>query len=260
MKENKLKNPLTVNRILWLIYLSLLAVLLPHTAWAFDQFEPVSAPRFILVGTSATFVAWTAAFAFEAAIAALTHKLAKRIEETPKGKKGTAKFIYQYVNEYSVGLVASIGVSSLANLAHAVEFGGDMLIFAEWSVPFGVYAVIFGAVLPLVSLTFARVLSNANETEGEDDPALVTANATISDLRRQLRDSEQQRKVAEQLRAEAEQKFAAAGELMARLFAEEKRQRVLAAKELWPQLSGNAIAVIAGSSPAYVSEVLSEVV
>jgi hypothetical protein len=41
---------ITVNRILWAVYLSLLGVLLPHTAW-------------------------TAAFAFEASIAVLIHKL-----------------------------------------------------------------------------------------------------------------------------------------------------------------------------------------
>ena len=43
---------------------------------------------------------------------------------------------------------------------------------------------------------------------------------------------------------------------MARLFAEEKRQRVLAAAERWPQLPAASIAVIASASPGYVSEVL----
>jgi len=28
------------DRILWAIYIALLAVLFPHTAWAFSQFEP----------------------------------------------------------------------------------------------------------------------------------------------------------------------------------------------------------------------------
>jgi len=38
----------------------------------------------------------------------------------------------------------------------------------------------------------------------------------------------------------AEQRFAAVGDLVARLFAEEKRQRILAASELWPQLPADA--------------------
>ena len=56
----------------------------------------------------------------------------------------------------------------------------------------------------------------------------------------------------------AEQRFAAAGDLFARLFAEEKRQRILAASERWPELPAASIAIIAGASPGYVSEVLND--
>ena len=56
----------------------------------------------------------------------------------------------------------------------------------------------------------------------------------------------------------AEQRFAAAGDLFARLFAEEKRQRILAASERWPELPAASIAIIAGASPGYVSEVLKD--
>ena len=67
--------------LLWAIYLALLAVLLPHTAWAFGHFEsPVAGWLGLQWGVLS---AWAAAFAFEAAIAALTHKLAERIETTP---------------------------------------------------------------------------------------------------------------------------------------------------------------------------------
>ncbi len=55
----------STNRILWAVYLSLLGVLLPHTAWAFHNFEPENEAGKI------SLVAWTAAFAFEASIAAL---------------------------------------------------------------------------------------------------------------------------------------------------------------------------------------------
>jgi hypothetical protein len=56
----------------------------------------------------------------------------------------------------------------------------------------------------------------------------------------------------------AEQRFAAAGGLFARLFAEEKRQRILAASERWSELPAASVAIIASASPGYVSEVLKE--
>jgi hypothetical protein len=95
--------------------------------------------------------AWAAAFAFEAAIAALTHKLAKHIESTPRytaGRVWLRRISYQYLNAY------------------------------------------------------------------------------------------------------------AAGDLVVQLFAQEKRQRILAAAERWPELPAASIAITAGASPGYVSEVL----
>jgi hypothetical protein len=74
------------NILLWAIYLSLLAVLLPHTAWAFARFEPPGNGTLGIAWGAIT--AWAAAFAFEAAIAALTHKLAKHIESTPRYSAG----------------------------------------------------------------------------------------------------------------------------------------------------------------------------
>jgi hypothetical protein len=53
-----------------------------------------------------------------------------------------------------------------------------------------------------------------------------------------------------------EQRLAAAGDMVARLFAEEKRQRILAAAERWPELPAALVAVVAGASPGYASEVL----
>lgn len=242
-----MKRYLTVNTLLWLVYIALLAVLLPHTAWAFEQFEPAGGRP----------VAWAAAFAFEAAIAVLTHKLAKHIETTPKRLSARAKFGYRYLNAYAVGLVTALGVSVLANLAHAVQFGRQMAIFGDSPVLAGVYSVAFGAVLPMVSLLFARVLSNVVESEQDADPELVRVRSEMADVRRQLRDSEQQRRLAEQHAAQAEQRFDAAGELFARLFSDEKRQRILAARASWPELPAASIAIIAAASASYVSEVLS---
>lgn len=240
----------SVNRILWAVYLSLLGVLLPHTAWAFHNFEPENQAGKI------SLVAWTAAFAFEASIAALMHKLSGHIDRTPRRLSTWAKFRYRYLNAYSLGLLAAIAVSSLANLAHAVEFGRPMAIFAAWKISFNTYAFAFGAVLPLVSLVFARVLSNVVETEADEDPELVQAKKTIADLRRQLKESEAKARAAEEAREQVEARYVSGGGALMKIVSEDKRERILAVHHLWPRLPGSALAIIADASPSYVSEVL----
>lgn len=229
------------NFILWLVYGALLAVLMPHTAWAFIQFEPA--------GTWGVITAWAGAVAFEAAIAVLTHKLAKHIESLPNYKNGRKRFTSRYVNAYSFGLLVAVGVSTLANIAHAVQFGAEIKIFASWGVPFGVYAVAFGGILPLASLVFARVLSNVNETEHEVDPALTKANDTIKELRTAVRQYEKKAN-------DADARFNAAGDLIRLLTSDDKRERIVAINQRWPALPQAHVATIAESSPAYVSEVL----
>ena len=241
---------LSVNRILWAVYLSLLGVLLPHTAWAFQNFEPDHRAGNI------SFVAWTAAFAFEASIAVLMHKLSAHLDRTPRRLSAWAKFRHRYLNAYSFGLLAAIGVSSLANLAHAVEFGRPLAIFTYWNISFDIYAFAFGAILPLVSLVFARVLSNVVETEADDEQALRQAKETIADLRRQLRESEAKTKAAEEAREQTEARYVSEGEPLMKIVSADKRERILAAHRLWPRLSGASLAVIADASPSYVSEVL----
>jgi hypothetical protein len=148
--------------LLW--YLALLAVMLPHTAWAFGKHESLSA---IKIGGIAV-LAWFAAFAFEAAIAALTHKLAKRIEKTPRYSAGHIwwrRLSYQYINAYAFGLFTALAVSALANFAHAVEFSSSFAVFDVYSIPPVVYHVAFGGILPLVSLLFARILADDSKSE-----------------------------------------------------------------------------------------------
>ncbi|HZU87406.1 MAG TPA: hypothetical protein VFF78_07975 [Anaerolineaceae bacterium] len=230
-------------KIIWAIYISLLAVLLPHTAWLFMRFEDPS------TGVWAQVVAWAAAFAFEASIATLTHRLARHIETTPKRFTGRRKFAYRYLNAYSLGLVISLAISALANLAHAVEFGQDLTIFARWGIPQQVYQFGFGAVLPFVSLLFARVLSNVSEAEAEEDPEVTTLRSQLVDVRSQLRTSEKER-------GQAQERLGAVGDLFTKLFAPAKRERIMAAHEQWPELPAAAIAIMCDSSASYVSEVL----
>jgi hypothetical protein len=279
---------ITTTTILWTVYFALLGVLLPHTAWAFRQFEPLNS--MVIVGkiSIADVISYVVAFAFEASIAVLTHKLAKRIEQTPKRHTPWQKFSFQYGNAIAFGLLISTAVSGMANLAHAVQFGRTLEIFTRWGIPQNVYSFAFGGILPLVSLTFARVLSNVVDDEEAPNPEVEQAKATVSDLRSKLRDAELRMKATEDnlrkmladyeaaakiteenLRKQlmdsedrarlAEERFGAMGDLVKHLFAEDKKQRIIVARKQWPSLPGSALAIIAGSSPAYVSEVLRDV-
>ena len=245
------------NILLWAIYLALLAVLLPHTAWAFGRFESPAVGWMNIRWGLVT--AWAAAFAFEAAIAALTHKLAKHIESTPRytaGRVWLRRISYQYLNAFSAGLVVAVGVSVLANFGHSVEYGQEFAIFGRYDVPPLLYSLAFGGILPLVSLMFARILANTAEDETGANSELTQAKQTITKLRSDLEAAEVRMAEIEARANAAEQRFTAAGDLVAQLFAHEKRQRILAAAERWPELPAASVAIIASASPGYVSEVL----
>ena len=182
---NSITKVINTKNILWLIFLSLLGVLLPHTAWLFSKFEANS--------VNIPLVAWAAAFAFESAIAALTHKLAKHIEKTPRYSSGwvwARRISFRYINAYSAGLAITVAISALANLAHAVEYGQALKIFDTWGIPQQVYQLAFGAILPVVSLLFARVLSNVQDGEKEVDPKLDAERKENRELRARLKEVE----------------------------------------------------------------------
>lgn len=250
---------ITANSLIWIIYILLLGVLLPHTAWAFAKFEP----------TDNQIVAWGGAIAFEAAIAVFTHKLAKHIETTGKHKATWRRFSTRYLNAYGGGLLIAWIVSTLANLAHSVEFGQALKIFESYGIPTPVYAVAFGAILPTTSLLFARILSNVIEhdtAEVEVNPELQKTKEALRELGKKIQQLDAERmaanhraNIAEQQANESEVRFQAAGDIFVRLMAESKRDRILAAVERWPQLPGSAIAIITETSPSFVSEVRSEV-
>lgn len=221
--------------LLWVIYLALLGVTVPHVAWAFGQFEPV---KWAWLG-------WVGAIAFEGAIAAFTWRLKERIEQTPRYRSGRKRFRHRYLNIYSLGLLVAIGVSSLANWAHSVEYGRAFAIFGTYAVDPLLYTVAFGAILPACSLLFARILADVRETEHEEDEAVAEAKATARELRRRLKETEERLALAE-----------GAAKFMLSLQAEEARERILAAATQWPELPQSSVAIIAGASASYASEVL----
>jgi len=110
--------------------------------------------------------------------------------------------------------------------------------------------------LPLVSLMFALILANTAEVEAEVNPEPTKAKQTVKELRSEPRAVDGHLANAEARANAAEQRVAAAGDLVAQLFAEEKRQRILAAAEQWPELPASSIAINTSASPGHVSEVL----
>lgn len=251
---NFLRKRFTTNNILWTVFLSLLAVLLPHTSWAFNMFESSETGWFGIRWGIVT--ATAAAIAFEAMIAVLTHRLSKHIEKSPKNQTGWEKFSYQYLNEFMAGLLIAWIVSTLANLSHAVQFGQTMAIFAEWNIPKAVYAIAFGGILPTVSLTFAKVLSNTFDEAEEEDIVLAEAREQIAALKAQLKASERRANEAEARVNEIEERYGAISQFLALLFNNSKRTRIQAIAKIWPSLGPSHIASMVGSSAGYVSDVL----
>jgi hypothetical protein len=272
---------------LYSVYFAILATMLPHTAWALSKFEPQN--------EQGIFVSWCLAFGLEGAVAVITYRLAKHIEKLPKKIRGNdgafraltkqEKFSRQWLNWYSFGLMASLIVSSLANFAHAIEYGNtELKVFGGSYFFFVLYAIAFGGILPLVSLIFAKLLSNAveeSETESATNPELEKANAETKEAKRQLREATAALQAAEAATAKAEQARVKAEEQAKRtvadtearhqeaeaklrrelgeyaaLFAGTKQERILAIKAKFPNIAGSAIAELTGSAPSYVSEIL----
>ena len=252
MKETEnllaeLRHHFTVTNLFWLIYLSLLGVLLPHAAWAFNHFQRSGE-------TEISWMAWALAFTFEGAVFAFTHRLKDRIEKARRlrckeGESslhfGWRKLTAGYLNIHSLGLLSCSGVSGLANFTYAVEFAGEFVIYGQYSVNPLFYELAFGGILPVVSLLFAQILADTIEDEVIRDEALEAAK--------------QAEREAKQRFAQLRQEFERAKGPFAQfrqLQAESARERILAAAQLWPDLSKAGISVIANSSPGYVSEVL----
>lgn len=256
--KNEISRRLSVNTLLWAIYISLLAVLLPHTAWTFSQFEEP--------GLWGKVIAWVAAFAFEAAIAVFTHKLTEYNASCPRYSSGNVAwrtFSYKYLNPFSVALTLALAYSALANFTHAVEFGQPLAAFGDWSLAETFYSVTFGATLPACSLVFAMVLSSTVESVEVVDEELAkmqgkltAVRGELGDVKNELAESEAALEQVKSELAQAEVSFAEANTLGGRLFATEKKQRILFASERWAGISRSVIAVLTDSSGAYVSEVL----
>lgn len=239
----------TIYGLLWIVYVLFLMVLMPHTAWTFGQFQQDKGEYNPL--------AWMLAFSVESVIAVFTHKLAEFLTATKK-RKGLAAFL-RWLNGYSLGLIMVLIISSIANLAYAVQFAGTLSVFTEWGLSKGVYEFVFGAMLPFVSLVFALVLSQMSDDEHEDDPRLTEAKSQVIELRRQLRESEQVRKSTEQERDKAIERFGTVTDIAKIFLLDNKKERIAAIYQRWPALPNSAIEIMTEASAGHVSEVIKEI-
>lgn len=200
-------------------------------------------------------MAWALAFVFEAAVFAFTHRVKDKIEHAHRLRQkegenrisfGWRRFSSGYINVFSAGLLLSSGVSGLANFAYSVEFSQPFMVYADYSFPPLLYQMSFGGILPVVSFLFARILAEAIDTETERDEALVLSQKAERAAKRELAIVQNELKEVRLMFAQYD-----------KLFADTKRERVLAARELWPTLQASGVAIIADASPGYVSDVLS---
>jgi uncharacterized membrane-anchored protein YhcB (DUF1043 family) len=201
-RKGKMKKSFTFY-VFWLVFLGLLATMLPHTQWAFRQLEPATSAA-IIAGwgmTWAEFVSWAAAFSFEAGLAVFVHRLSRKIEATRKVYKGVGEgrtldtwgtIAAKYINIFTAGVLFCAFVSGMANYFHALEFSVPLAAFSKVVFFKELYPLALGAALPVVSLIFASALSNVSEDEAEDDPANVELKNKNSELNKQNRELSQQ--------------------------------------------------------------------
>jgi hypothetical protein len=175
--------------VIWIIFAALLLVLLPHTAWAFSLFEDTES-------AFGKITPWAAAIAFEMAIAALTHKLAGQIATV---KRGTAwqKFSARYINAYGIGLAISLVVSATANISHASAYARPGYGGAG-------FVIVFGGILPMVSLLFARVLSAAQDAQEDETSAIEELQKTKVKLDRLQGEHERMKTALQDARKQAD--------------------------------------------------------
>ena len=227
--------------IIWIVFIFTLIVLLPHTAWFFRQFEPTDNPVniFGVMISWGDVVSWIAAIAFESAIAVFAHKLSIHINHTVKVRGRWRKFQARYLNAFSFGLAIAWLISTVSNYAHAIEYAKPIALFTQWGIGVNVSALVSGAILPTCSFLFARILSDVNEAEAGNEDELTEAKKELGIAKRELSNLRNQLTKT------------------AGLFSNNKKESILAAHELWPELNNAGIAVIAKCTPAHVSKTLS---
>lgn len=267
---DSLKLKVSSTTLFWAVYVGFLFVLWPQAAWTIDQFQDASNGKWMLMGVSASPLAWALSGAIEATIGIVTHRLNQYWLDMPKLYKAVDKrmkrFVYRWLNVYAVALVVAMLVSAIANYTHVVEFTNSSLrVFEGNQNVIKVYQIVFGLALPGVSFVFARVLSSMQESEQEEDPALAKAklelkeaNATIREKDLAIRQANGAVRQTEQKLEESEQRYRAVGDVIRYLFGTDiaLRERIRGVRTSFPNLSQNGIAQLLSCSTSTVNEAL----
>lgn len=267
---DSLKLKVSSTTLFWAVYVGFLFVLWPQAAWTIDQFQDASNSKWMLMGVSASPLAWALSGAIEATIGIVTHRLNQYWLDMPKLYKAVDKrmkrFVYRWLNVYAVALVVAMLVSAIANYTHVVEFTNSSLrVFEGNQNVIKVYQIVFGLALPGVSFVFARVLSSMQESEQEEDPALAKAklelkeaNATIREKDLAIRQANGAVRQTEQKLEESEQRYRAVGDVIRYLFGTDMalRERIRGVRTSFPNLSQNGIAQLLSCSTSTVNEAL----
>lgn len=215
-----------------ILFILILAVLLPHTAWWFEQFEP----------NTAKWVTWVAAVAFEGAVYAFTEKVAERITAASRIRSFWKRVAKQYVHPYSLGLFIVTAVSIQANRSHAIVFGSSSPVFDVLNMSVQSGSLWAGAVLPVCSLLFAWVLSQESHTEHEVNEDVQRLETKNKELNRELKRM---------------YKLVQTGNEWMTLGSDNKTQRVSTLHKLRPDLNKAELAKFANVSKSLVSTTLS---
>lgn len=261
-------------QLFWTVYLIFLAVLLPQEAWAIGQGQDQARVQWVLLGVSASPLAWFLSGAFGSSIAIVTHRLNEHWSAMPKRYKADdmrgKRFAYRWLNIYAVALILTMLISAIANLMHVVQFTNhDLVIFTQYPWAVTLYQFVFGMALPGVSFVFARVLSTMQESEQEEDPAFAKANAELKEAKAAIRSLEQTIRSTEQQYSarlketehrleESEQRYRAVGDVIRWLFGKEEalRDRIRGIRTAFPNLSQNGIAQLLGCAVSTVNDAL----
>ena len=221
------------------LFILLLIVLMPHTAWWFSQFESTEVGLFG-VKWGVVF-SWIGAFAFEGAIYAFTEKLSEHIGSAGSSTKWFTRIRKRYFNIYTIGLALTCAVSIMANKSHALVFGEGSPVFTILNITPEQGSVLAGGILPICSLLFAWVLSTDRDTEQVENEELMQANSKIRELNKTVRELNQKMQAANQ--------FAFLGSA-------NKTEVITEANRLWPELNNTALQVISEASKSHVSTTL----
>ena len=113
-------------------------------------------------------------------------------------------------------------------------------------------SVALSTILIVVSVGFAQ----KENIRPAADPEVEKWRQSAKDAEARAKAAEQRATVAEARANEAEARFGAAGDMMRLLVSENKRERIIAARQRWPELPITWLALVAGASQSYVSEVI----